>query len=447
MEHFDIAVVGARVAGAAVAVHLARAGFSVLVLERAVFPSETPSTHTVQEMSALGDLGVLGQLHEAGAPVIMRSSLWIDGMDLSAPHVSLPRMSVRRITLDAILADAAHRAGADVRMGRKVLGIGRHRDRVCAVYYQGPDGSPRTATCSLVVGADGRSSTVARLVGARRYDVTYNERGAVWRYYTDMPSPAEFYFCRRERQLLLAAPCDNGRTMLAVQPSLAETSAYRAPGMVEQSFLEHAAPWGAGEASWDKLLAAAVPDGEARMILRYPCFFRESAGPGWVLIGDAGHVKDVVTGQGISDALRQAENVAERIQASWGSDRALDRALRGWWLSRDRQARPMYWLSQDMGRAGTVPLVHREFFRRISASPGLRDQLQKTLSRKQSPNRLNSSLRFLAVSHGLLTDPRLRGTGVLSAICSTGRVELARRLQLMMPRPGRPLAQFAQEGA
>ena len=259
MEHFDVAVVGARVAGSAIAVHLARAGFSVLVLERSLFPSDTPSTHTIQEMSALGDLGVLGQLHEAGAPVMLRSTMWIDGMDLSAAHVSLPRMSVRRITLDAILANAARREGADVRMGHKVIGIGHHRDRVCAVHYQRPDGSPQTATCSLVVGADGRSSTVARLVGARRYDVTYNERGAVWRYYTDMPSPAEFYFCRSDRELLLAAPCDGGRTMLAVQPSLAETPAYRAPGMVEQSFLEHAAPWGVGEARWDKLLAAAVP--------------------------------------------------------------------------------------------------------------------------------------------------------------------------------------------
>ena len=130
--------------------------------------------------------------------------------------------------------------------------------------------------------------------------------------------------------------------------------------------------------------------------------------------------------------------MAECVQASWGTDRALDVALRRWWLTRDRQGRPMYWLSQDMGRAGSVPLVHREFFRRISASSDLRDQLQETLSRKQSPNKLNSTLRFLAVSHDLMHDPRLRGTGVLWGIYSTARVELARRLRLMMPRFGRP---------
>jgi 2-polyprenyl-6-methoxyphenol hydroxylase-like FAD-dependent oxidoreductase len=343
MEHFDVAIVGGRIAGSALATHLARAGFSVLLLERSAMPSDTPSTHTVQEMAGMARLGVLGALHEAQAPVMMRSTLWIDDLDLSVDHPALPRVCVRRITLDAILAAAARGAGADVRQEHKAVELCDDGGRVRGLRYSGPGGVVRTVTCSLVVGADGRSSTVARLVGARRYDLSWNERGAVWRYFAGIPAPPEFFFCRRGDALLLAAPCDGDRTMLAVQPSLPETPEFRAPGMIEQSFIEHAMPWGNAAASWEKLLAGAIPDGAPRMVLRYPCFFRESAGPGWALLGDAGHVKDVVTGQGISDALRQAERMSRHIMAGWGSDTSLDTALRRYWRARDRHARPMSW--------------------------------------------------------------------------------------------------------
>jgi flavin-dependent dehydrogenase len=47
-------------------------------------------------------------------------------------------------------------------------------------------------------------------------------------------------------------------------------------------------------------------------------FFRQSAGPGWVLVGDAGHFKDPTPGQGIADALRQAERLAREIERALG---------------------------------------------------------------------------------------------------------------------------------
>lgn len=428
-EHFDVIIAGGRIAGSALAVHLVRAGLSVLVLDRSEMPSDTPSTHTVQELSALGRLGLFTALRGTGAPVMMRTTLWIDDLNLSADHPALPRVSVRRVTLDGLLADAARRAGADVRYGHKVADVSRRDGRVCGIRYQGPDGAPRSATCSLVVGADGRSSTIARRVGARRYNVTWNERGAVWRYFSGMPSPAEFYFCRRGDALLLAAPCDEGLTMLAVQPALAQTSAFRAPGMVEESFLRHAAPWGDGDMRWDKLLAGAVPHGAPHMMLRYACFFRESAGPGWALLGDAGHVKDAVTGQGISDALRQAESLAERIVAGWGADTSLEAALYRWWRNRDRRALPMYWLSQDMGRAGVTPAVYQAFFRQIAGSERLRGQLQKILSQELPVRRLASAARFLAVTAGLLAG---RDAGV-SEVWATARLDLARRTAGLRP--------------
>jgi len=72
-------------------------------------------------------------------------------------------------------------------------------------------------------------------------------------------------------------------------------------------------------------LAGAVATGLRAGSLRgapgHPGYFRQAWGPGWALVGDAGYFKDPITAHGITDALRDAELLAEAAAA--GSDRAL----------------------------------------------------------------------------------------------------------------------------
>ena len=65
-----------------------------------------------------------------------------------------------------------------------------------------------------------------------------------------------------------------------------------------------------------ELLAGARRTGPPLVMPGFQGFFRQSAGPGWVLVGDAGHFKDTTSGQGISDALRQAERLAGRTMTT-----------------------------------------------------------------------------------------------------------------------------------
>ena len=91
-------------------------------------------------------------------------------------------------------------------------------------------------------------------------------------------------------------------------------------------------------------------------MLKFETFFRESAGPGWALVGDAGHFKDPAPGQGISDAFRQAEALAPVIVGSIdGSPESLDVALNDWARWRDRDAAETYWLAADFGAAKATP--------------------------------------------------------------------------------------------
>ena len=86
----------------------------------------------------------------------------------------------------------------------------------------------------------------------------------------------------------------------------------------------------AGLRGWPELhegVAGARREGRIYTMANMNGFFRASAGPGWALVGDAGHFKDPTPGQGIADALRQAENLATAIESGLGGVAGNDVAM------------------------------------------------------------------------------------------------------------------------
>lgn len=161
-ERFDVIVVGARCAGSPLAALLARAGARVAVLERATFPRDTLSTHIFEAhaLAFLERLGVSESIRATGARFLRRVDIRQGDLQFTAPIPQRPGdiggvASVRRLLLDPILADAAARAGADVRMASTVTGVVGERGRVAGVRVAHA-GSEHTLQAPLVVGADGR---------------------------------------------------------------------------------------------------------------------------------------------------------------------------------------------------------------------------------------------------------------------------------------------------
>jgi 2-polyprenyl-6-methoxyphenol hydroxylase-like FAD-dependent oxidoreductase len=381
IDRFDVIVVGARCAGSPLAMLLARAGLQVCLVDRARFPSETPSTHGVQPSGVriLDRLGVLDALLKV-APPIERGIVQFDDIRIEVdgltPRVGAPMVNVRRVTLDAILLEAAAAAGAEVRTGTAVTGLVEEGGRIAGV---------RTATdelrAPLVVGADGARSSVARLVGAREYHRTPPGRVFLWAYLEGVATGNDgVWLGKLGDHAFLASPTDNGLFMAAVVVSIDRRHDLR--GDREDGFERGLAHWPELHAS----LAGARRSGPVRMMSRWHGFFRESAGPGWALVGDAGHFKDPTPGQGISDALRQAVELAGAIERGLGGAVSADRALRDWWSWRDRDAWEMYWFAHDMGAPGPTPLLIQEIQRRAAADPRLIDGLLGVLNHDVAPS-------------------------------------------------------------
>ena len=147
-------------------------------------------------------------------------------------------MSVRRLLLDPILAEAAAAAGAEVWMGAKVTALVRDRGRVTGVRFA-HNGSEQSLGARLVVGADGRNSTVARLAGSRKYNLTPNERFFYWSFFADADPGAEptVIFHRWSGTFVVATPTDSGLYQVLAMPELGELPRFRQN--LEESYLEY----------------------------------------------------------------------------------------------------------------------------------------------------------------------------------------------------------------
>ena len=93
-------------------------------------------------------------------------------------------------------------------------------------------------------------------------------------------------------------------------------------------------------------------------MVHYNGFFRDPCGPGWMLVGDAGHFKDPAPGRGIGDAFAQVDAAVPKIMAGLGGSLEVqDAALAMWGRWRDHEFSDHYWFANDLGKAGRVPAV------------------------------------------------------------------------------------------
>ena len=109
---------------------------------------------------------------------------------------------------------------------------------------------------------------------------------------------------RRGARAFLAGPTDGDLYMAAIGIDMAEQAEFHC---------DREAHFAAGIRAWPEL-ADVIGDGRRvgpiRVLTNWHGYFREAAGPGWVLVGDAGHFTDPTPGQGIGDALRQTDRLA-----------------------------------------------------------------------------------------------------------------------------------------
>ncbi len=449
-EQADVVVIGGRLAGCAVAAPLARAGRRVIVLDRMTFPSDQLSTHVlfpagVEELACMGALPRILALDPAivrelsvraeGAVVTERMRPTAAGHDFG--------VCVPRDLQDVCLVEAAREQGAEVRERSRFEALHRRAGRVAGVRYRDPDGVVREISATLVVGADGRRSSVAAAVGAYApYRRSRNGRGLVFRY-MDEPQDAgrdrrAFIQWRDGSGIAFAFPCTPaGRLLVLFMGDRSEVADARADpeGHWQRKLAEHPGVAeriaGVDPSSYTKLRSTGDT----------AAFFRASSGPGWALAGDAGHFKDPVTGQGMRDAMYMGRTLAEHVLPALDDPAAVDRATRRWEAERDRHCLPAYHFANADTRIEDPSPALVELLR--DAGRNEEPDLGDLFGRARSPQEIAGPLRLSrALAMALLRGERSRretlrrALGDLRTEVAIGREAARAEFRAADPIPG-----------
>jgi 2-polyprenyl-6-methoxyphenol hydroxylase-like FAD-dependent oxidoreductase len=337
MSRHDVVVVGGRVAGASTALLLARAGAKVVLVDHGRRGSDTVSTHGLMRAGVLQLLrwGVLPDVIEAATPPVRAVIFhYADGESIRVPLRPSAGVDAlyapRRYLIDRLLVDAAAAAGADVLHETTATQLLRDSaGRIAGVRVLRRGGGTADLHAFFTVGADGIRSTVAEGVAASVVRQGVTEGAVLYRYFEGLP--AEGYEWAYGEGAAAGLIPTNDATCVFVATTPPGLRRLRRDGG-DQAFntvLAMAAP------SFVDRVAAATPASSLRGWAGAPGFLRRSWGPGWALVGDAGYFKDPITTHGMSDAMRDAELLADALLAVL-SGRSNETALTAYERTRNR---------------------------------------------------------------------------------------------------------------
>jgi len=358
METFDVAIVGGGPAGSTCAAFCAEAGLRTLVLEREKFPREKVCGDCINPASwpVLEKLELAEQIRNRPHGVL--DAVEFIAMGGQKLRADLPRrdngmISVKRSLFDHLLLERARTVGAEIREEATVIAL----DRTAAKNWK-IDIVREAFTARIIVGADGRNSTVARL----RNLLPRPERERV-ALQAHIPLPRDF----GDRIVLQflpegysgQAPVNDSELNLCLVGTPPTISSLR--NWAEREFKL------AAEQAWrtiTPLTRAPVPAAHENL------FF----------IGDAARVVEPFTGEGIYYALRSGELAANAIvRIIRGEDRRP--AIREFTHAHRAMYRGRLWINQIARAAVLSPRFASQLLRVRPFSAPILGSLTKKITK------------------------------------------------------------------
>ena len=325
---FDAIIVGARVAGSAAAILLARDKRRVLLIDKDAFPSDRLSTHIVLGggTKVLGRMGMLEMLERAGGVRFERMRTFGPdfnyGGELARDGADDRGLCLGRTLMDAAMIDAA-RSFESVAFRERLRLTDLIIEDGAVLGIRGEDASGvHEFRAPLTIGADGMRSSVAQ-IASERIDAFKR---------VDVPCARAYYYAYFEgvaRKQLgdevvtefesapgagnLVCRCENGLTVAATAFDAAEMQTFRTDLASNlRRYLNRSYEVG-------KMLEGATIAGKVFSSGLLNNTYRDPVTDGALLLGDAGLHVDPLFGQGHSMALMSAWIVGE-LAPEWFSN-------------------------------------------------------------------------------------------------------------------------------
>jgi 2-polyprenyl-6-methoxyphenol hydroxylase-like FAD-dependent oxidoreductase len=404
----DVAVVGASLAGCATAALLGRAGLRIALIDKHAGEDAYKRLcgHYIQASATpvIERLGLAGAIEAAGG-VRNGIDLWTRWGLIASPEPRDERpygYSIRRSTLDPLIRRLAIDTPGVEYLPRleavRLLG----GDVVDGVELRDRAGRSLRVGARLVVGADGRNSTVARLASAREGRAG-NQRFCYMAYFTGvgLPAGSRGRFWTLDPDVAIASPNDDDMTVLAAFLHKRRLPEFRddREGALRALFANLPEP---------PALAGARLAGKVLGYTDYELVVRDpTPRAGLALVGDAGLTSDPVMAIGCGWALQSAAWLADSTAAALAGAEPLASGLRRYRRARRRRLDPHHRMLAADARARAMNPVQRMLFSAATRDPQTAALLHRYAERSIPPRRLRAP-RTIGRAARVSVSPRAR---------------------------------------
>jgi 2-polyprenyl-6-methoxyphenol hydroxylase-like FAD-dependent oxidoreductase len=384
---FDVAIIGASIAGSTAARLFAQTGARVALIERRPDPAayKVACTHQILPSATptIERLG-LAQLLEARGVPRTQARFW-------TPHGgwfgfpiddALNGWGVTRRTLDPLLRQlASGTPGVELLAGYNLVGLVSENDRPACAELEGPHHTRRGVRARLFVGADGRGSTLARLARAPGRVRAHNRffYFAYWRGVQPAGTCARGWLL--DPDTAAQFPNEDGLTVLVTGPHRSRLLEFRADR----------------EGAYARMLAG-LPDAPdlsnaervSKLIgkLEMPNVIRPAARPGVAFIGDAAVASDPLFGVGCGFAFQSAEWLVDETSPALHGDSDLELALARYRRKVAWRLGPHHLQIADYSSGRKTTPMERATFRAATADPKVAAAMGEVIARTRSPVRM-----------------------------------------------------------
>lgn len=384
-NRYDVAIVGASIAGCTAARLFAQRGARVALIERKpdLDAYKTVCTHYVQSSATptIQRLGLASLLEQRGAihnsiDLWTRHSGWIVGSADSDFGYSLTRRS-----LDPALRElAAETPGVDLLSGWTATAL-RGGDRPSGVAIENASRESRDIDAQLVVAADGRDSKMARLarIPAR---VKPNGRFFYWTYWSGLkPAGPRSRMWILEPDCAYTFPNEDGLTLALVAPHNDRIPDFQADRQGAYMRLLRSLPDAPD-------FSAAKQESKLLGKLELINTIRPAGRPGIAFVGDAAIAGDPFWGIGCGWAFQSAEWLVEETATALVNGGDLDAALDRYRRVHFRRLGPHHLQINDFASGRPANVVERLLWRTAARDPKVLRVLEEVGTRTRGPDAL-----------------------------------------------------------
>ena len=341
---YDCIVIGGGPAGSTVAALVAAKGARTLLIEREKFPRfHVGEVILPAAQATLSRLGVWDKLSDgpflpsqgvrfvSGCGEELQNFLFSDSAH-SQDSEANPGQAwhVDRSEFDRLLLKNAKDAGAECRESTKVLEVLFEGDQAVGVRVQTDDQPPQEVRGRVIVDATGQQSLLASALDIRRMNPQLR-KAAIWGYYQDArrtrgdQGNLSSIFCTRTRD-----------AWFWYLPLAADVTSVGVVGDADYLIKGRGKPANVLEEELVNCPAVTERLASARLISKFHVArdfsydTRQTAGPGWVLVGDAWGFIDPLFSSGVLLALKSGELASEAILTGLTSENLSPAQLACW---------------------------------------------------------------------------------------------------------------------